>query len=134
MSGRQPLIPGVYRTTRRQPPVWVYVFQDQNDSRLQARLLDNRTQEQSLVARWAELARHRQLSLKYNAAARTLVVPDVNVSLPVLIDRALRLASGLCPDVNADLPQRYRVYTNITPKRARQAGRVLGLRVETSHG
>ena len=134
MPGGQPMVPGVYRTVRRQPPVWVHVSRDPDDSRLQARLLDDRSPEQSLVARWVELARSGQISLKYDAAARTLAVPDVNVPLPVLVDRALRLASGLCPDVNADLAQRYRVYTNIMPNRARQAGRVLGLRVETSHG
>ena len=134
MPGGQPMVPGVYRTVRRQPPVWVHVSRDPDDSRLQARLLDDRSPEQSLVARWVELARSGQISLKYDAGARTLAVPDVNVPLPVLVDRALRLASGLCPDVNSDLPQRYRVYTNITPNRARQAGRVLGLRVETSHG
>ena len=134
MPGGQPIVPGVYRTVRRQPPVWVHVSRDPDASRLQARLLDDRSPEQSLVARWVELARSGQISLTYDAAASTLAVPDVNVPIPVLVDRALRLASGLCPDVNADLPQRYRVFTNITPKRARQAGQVLGLRVETSHG
>jgi hypothetical protein len=134
MPSGQPMVPGVYRTVRRQPPVWVHVSRGQDNARWHARLLDDRSSEQSLVARWCELARSGQISLTYDAAARTLAVPDVNVPLPVLVDRALRLASGLCPDITSDRPQRYRVFTNITPTRARQAGRVLRLRVEPSHG
>ena len=56
------------------------------------------------------------------------------MSLPVLVDRALRMASGTCPSLVTHDSQRYLVFANIGRRRARQAARVLGLPLETVHG
>jgi hypothetical protein len=133
LSGSHSLRPGVYRTVETYPAVWVYVSSALK-SGMQARLLDPRNPDHRWIAQWLELARSHRLHLRYDTASRILAIPDVSVSLPVLIDRALRLASGTCPSLVTHDLQRYLAFANIGRHRARQAARVLGLRLETVHG
>jgi hypothetical protein len=111
----------------------VHVFQP-DGSGLQARALDERNPEHRLVVCWFELGHNGQFSLKHNTTAKTLAIPAVPVPLPVLMDRALRLASGTSPDRIGEEQDTYLVYKHITLSRARQVGRILGLQVETWHG
>jgi hypothetical protein len=129
----QPLRQGVYRTTRH-PRVWVYVSPAPQTATMRAYRLDLSNPDSTFVAQWRELARSGNLSLHYNSTARTLTVPAIGVSLPVLVDRALRLASGMCPIRMPENNRRYLVFANIGRRRARQAARVLGVPMETDRG
>jgi hypothetical protein len=136
MPRNQPLRsgPGLYRTTGVPLARWVHVFQP-DGSGLQARALDERNPEHGLIVCWFELGHNGQFSLKHNTTAKTLAIPAVRrVPLPVLVDRALRLASGTSPDRIEEEQDTYLVYKHITLSRARQVGRILGLQVETWHG
>jgi hypothetical protein len=133
LSDSHALHPGVYQTVEKYPTVWVYVSSAPK-SGMQARLLDPRNPDHRWIAQWLELARSHRLHLRYDTASRILAIPDVSVSLPVLMDRALRLASGTCPSLVTHDSQRYLAFANIGRHRARQAARVLGLRLETVHG
>jgi hypothetical protein len=128
------LPPGVYRTVGRYPIMWVHVSSVPDGNGRQARLLDTQNPDHSRIAQWLELSRSHRLYLRYNAATRTLEIPDVRVPLPVLVDRALRLASGTCPSIVTHDSQPYLAFANIGRHRARQAARVLGLPLETVHG
>jgi len=134
LSSIHSLHPGVYRTEGRYPTVWVYVSSALKSSGMQARLLDPRNPDHHRIAQWLELARSHCLRLRYDTVSRTLAVPEVSVSLPVLVDRALRLASGTCPSLVTHGSQRFLAFDNIGRHRARQVARVLGLRLETVHG
>jgi hypothetical protein len=135
LSGSHALHPGVYRAREKYPTVWVYVSSTLK-GRIQSRLLDSRNPDHRWVAQWLELARSHWLHLRYDVEARTLGIPDVRVPvpLPVLVDRALRLASGTCPNLVTHGSPRYLTFANIDRHRARQASRVLGLRLETVYG
>ena len=127
----QNLEEGVYRTGDVHPTAWLYISRKSGGSQTQARLLDERNGEQSLIARWLELARTGKLGLMHDALRRELAIPYVGLPLPILLDRALRLASGRCPEIMPQDRQRFLVFSNIPHKRARHVGRVLGMRVET---
>lgn len=134
VQANQLLHPGVYKAVEGWPPTWLYVSHRPDSSELRACVLDERNPEHRFVACWCELARLGRLSLRYDAATRILAIPDVRVPLPVLVDRALRLASGTSPDTVTYDRCPYLAYKNIGLPRARQVGRVLGLRVETPYG
>ena len=134
MPRNQALRPGVYRTASGYPARWVHISHKSDCAGLQARVLDERNPEHGLVACWFELAGSGQLSLKYDTTAKTLAIPATRVPLPILVDRALRLASGTSPDRIGHEHGPYLVYKHIASSRAHQAGRVLGLSVETWHG
>jgi hypothetical protein len=133
LSGSHSLYPGVYRTVEKYPTVWVYVSSALKNS-MHARLLDLHNSDHRWIAQWLELARSHRLHLRYDTVSRTLEIPDVRVPLPVLVDRALRLASGMCPSLVTHDPQRFLAFANIGCYRAHQAARVLGLRLEAIHG
>jgi hypothetical protein len=125
---------GVYRTVKQHPTTWVHVSATVDGHSKQARLLDPQNPDHRWVALWLELAHKGRLCLQYKTTTRTLVVPDVRVPLPVLVDRALRLASGTCPTLLSHDSQRYLMFANIGRRRACQAARVLSLPLETVHG
>jgi len=134
LSGSHSLLPGVYRTMKQYPATWVHVSVASDGQSRLARLLDPQNPDHRQVALWLELARKCRLCLRYEATTRTLMVPDLRVPLPVLVDRALRLASGTCPTVVTHDSQWYLIFANIGRRRACQAARVLGLPLETIHG
>jgi hypothetical protein len=125
---------GVYRTVKQHPTIWVHVSATSDDHSRQARLLDPQNPDHRWIGLWLELARKGRLRLQYQTTTRTLAVPDIHVPLPVLVDRALRLASGTCPTILSHDSQRYLMFVNIGRRRARQAARVLGLPLETAYG
>lgn len=128
------LTSGVYRTTR-QPRVWVYVAAEPRSVTLRIYRLDfTQNPDHLAIAQWHELARSCFLSLRYDASEHTLTIPHVSVELPILVDRALRLASGYCPCVVSATRGHALVFTNIGHRRARQAARVLGIPLEITHG
>ena len=130
-----PNIPeGVYRKRSIPPMMWLYLSRTADDSGMQAYLLDERDMEQSLIARWLALALAGPICLIHDNVAKTLAVPHVGLPLPVLLDRALRLASGTSPQIDTIAGQRFFFYHKISRQRARQVGRVLDLRVENVHG
>jgi hypothetical protein len=109
---------GVYRTAREMPRQWY--------ARLTAgRLVELRTVEQRLAAQWRLLRRARA---RYHRATRELDVPAAGVLLPLVLDRALRLASGRAPRFSPHGP--CYIYPGIDLPRARDAARVLGLPLE----
>jgi hypothetical protein len=133
LSGSHSLHPGVYRTVEKYPTVWVYVSSALKSS-IRTSLLDSRNLDHRWIAQWLELSRSHCLHVRYGTVSRTLAIPDVSVSLPMLVDRALRLASGTCPNLVTYDSQRYLAFANIGRRRARLAARVLGLRLEIVHG
>jgi hypothetical protein len=134
IAGSHSLPPGVYQTVKQYPTTWVYVSVAPDGQSRQARLLDPQNPDHRWIALWLESARKCRLCLRYETTTRTLTVPDLRVPLPVLVDRALRLASGSCPTPGTHDSQRYLVFANIGRCRACQAARVLGLPLETIHG
>jgi hypothetical protein len=134
LSGSHSLHPGVYRTVKQYPTTWVHVSASSDGHSRQARLLEPQNPDHIWIAQWLELARKCRLCLRYETMTRTLKVPDLRVHLPVLVDRALRLASGLCPTLVTHDSQWYLVFANIGRRRACQAARVLDLPLETAHG
>jgi hypothetical protein len=137
LSGSRSLQLGVYRTVKQYPTTWVHVSATSDDHSREARLLDPQNPDHRWIALWLELASKGCLRLQYNMTTRILVVPDIRMPfplfLPMLVDRALRLASGTCPTLVSHDSQRYLMFANIGHRRARQAARVLGLRLETAH-
>jgi len=130
----QALVQGVYRTTRH-PRVWAYVAPKPQHAMLCAYRLDPAQHPDHLcIAQWQELARSGCLSLRYDASEHTLHIPHVGVELPLLVDRALRLASGYCPRVVSDTRGHALVFADIKRRRARQVARVLALPLEITHG
>ena len=125
---------GVYRTVKQHPTTWVHVSATADGHSKQARLLDPQNSDHRWIALCLELARKGHLGLQYKTTTRTLAVPDFRVPLPVLVDRALRLASGTGPTLTPYDSQWYLMFANIGRHRARQAARVLGLPLETIHG
>jgi len=134
LSGSHSLPPGVYRTVKQYPTTWVHVSATPDGQSRQAGLLDPQNPDYRWIALSLELARKCRLCLRYETTTRTLTVPDLRVPLPVLVDRSLRLASGLCPTPDTHDSQRYLVFANIGRRRACHAARVLGLPLETVYG
>jgi hypothetical protein len=90
----------------------------------QAALLE--TPEKRLLGWWLERARAGGCAPRYDAVERTLDVPR-GLPLPVLLDRGLRLASGLSPTLaQVGAGGRFWRYGRIDAERARQALRILG--------
>jgi hypothetical protein len=111
---------GVYRTAAAIPRQWF--------ARLTPRrLIALETPETRLAAQWRLLHGRR---LRFERSARLLHIPAVGVRLPMLADRALRLASGRCPPRSAD--GRSWVYTSVDLARARDISRILGLPLEST--
>lgn len=125
---------GVYRKSASFPMVWLYLSRTPDSSGMQAYLLDERDTEQSLIARWSAITHAGHMRLIYNNVAKTLSIPYVGIPLPVLLDRALCLASGTIPQIVTIAGQRYAFYHKISRQRAHQVGRVLDLQVENVHG
>lgn len=128
------LIQGVYRTTRH-PRLWTYVAPKPQHAMLCAYRLDLAQHPDHLcIAQWYELARRGCLSLRYDTSEHTLRIPHVDVELPLLVDRALRLASGCCPRVVSDTHGRALIFANVGRRRTCQVARVLTLPLEITHG
>ena len=134
LSRSYSLHPGVYRTVKQYPTIWVHVSASSDGHSRQARLLEPQNPDHIWIAQWLELARKCRLCLQYETMTSTLKVPDLHVPLPMLVDRALRLASGICPTLVLHDSQRYLMFANVGGRRARQAARVLSLPLETAHG
>jgi len=129
---------GLYRAIRR-PRLWIYVSPQPQSATLCAYRLDPvQNPDHLYVAKWYELARHvahsDHLSLRYNASEHTLMIPSAGVALPIIIDRALRLASGYCPRTVSETRGRALIFAKISRRRAYQVKRVLGIPLEITHG
>jgi hypothetical protein len=103
---------GLYRA-RTGAPCWRWRTPDAT--------LDLATPEQRLAARWAVVRPH--LTLTFHQAAGRLAVPWAGVTLPLLVDRALRLPTGACPRRGAGVW----VYDGVEAGRARHVARILEL-------
>ena len=109
----QALLQGVYRTSRP-PRLWVYVSPKPQHTTLCSYHLDPAQHPDHLsIAQWHELARSGCLSLRYDASEHTLIIPHVVVELPLLVDRALRLASGCCPRIVSEPRGRAQVFAHV---------------------
>jgi hypothetical protein len=128
------LVQGIYRTTHH-PRFGVYVAPKPPHALLYAYHLDLVQNPDHLsIAQWHELAESGDLCVCYDASEHTLIIPHGNAALPLLLDRALRLASGCCPRVVSETHGRTLVFPNIERRRARQVARVLGIPLEITHG
>lgn len=109
-------VPGVYRTLRK-PHQW---YQSPPKSGPSVRL---DTPERRVAAAWAFL---REWKLGYSPERRELSVPAVGFGLPLLVDRALILASGRLPEFGS----RGWKYFEIDPDRAHHVARIVGTLLE----
>jgi hypothetical protein len=88
------------------------------------------TSERRSIGWWAQVVRDRSPRLVYHVERRELRLPAVGLPPPVLVDRALRLASGRVPVW--DRTSRARCYQRVGRRRAEQVARILGLKLESS--
>lgn len=108
--------PGLYRTIRK-PHQWYLAPADGGPPvRLDS-------PERRSAAAWSLVQNKR---LGYCHRARKLTLPAVIFGLPLLVDRALILASGRLPE----LGERVWKYFEVDLKRAQQIARIVGARLE----
>ena len=83
--------------------------------------------EERRLGLWWELARTQSVVLTYDRVAEVLRIPRA-VPLPIMIDRGLRLASGLCPKCTAN--GKLLEFDRIGNCRAYHAARILEVPLE----
>jgi hypothetical protein len=111
--------PGLYRTVRKPHQWYLRPAEAAPTTRLN-------TPERRVAAAWLLL--RDKVRLEYARDARVLSVPAIGFGLPLLVDRALILASGRLPEWRS----RHWDYFDIDPERARHVARILGARIEVS--
>jgi hypothetical protein len=108
--------PGLYRTIRK-PHQWYLAPADGGPSvRLDS-------PERRSAAAWSLVQEKR---LGYCSRTRELTLPAINFGLPLLVDRALILASGRLPEVGEGVWK----YFEVDPERAQHITRIVGARLE----
>jgi len=109
-------VPGIYRSLRK-PHQWYLAPADGGPTvRLD-------TPERRSAAAWS-LVRDKRLG--YSPQGRELVLPAINFGLPLLVDRALMLASGRLPELRDGAWK----YFEVDPERAQHVARIVGARLE----
>jgi len=114
----EPTLPGLYREQQK----GVYFRINDEGGRLRLK-----SPEEQRLGPWWELARTKSVSLTYDRTLEVLSVPKA-VSLPIMIDRGLRLASGLCPKPSTD--RESWEYVRIGVSRAHHVTRILEVPLE----
>lgn len=118
---------GLYRPVERQGASWLCVLPPRAGFS-EAVFLDA---ELHAIGTWWELARQGNVHLVYDRPNRELGVSRIPwTRLPVLLDRALCLASGRCPATRDEGGAEFLVYPRVSRRRARLAARVLELPLE----
>lgn len=123
--------PGLYRPAERRGQMWLAILPRPGRAGREGLLsrLDLHTFEERGLFLWHELCRARAVHLFYRP--HELWVRHIpRLPLPLLIDRGLRLASGLRPVGIEYRGIPCRCYPSIDRRRARQVARILGLRPE----
>lgn len=110
---------GIYRTVRK-PHQW---YMRPADAEPTIRL---NTPERLVAAAWFLLK--GKVSLQYAGNSRVLSVPAIGYRLPLLVDRALILASGRLPEWRSN----HWDYFDINPERANQIARILGAQAKVA--
>lgn len=118
--------PGLWRSDAPQPMQYLWV-QPSGDAAggFEARKLRDR--EHRWLARWVVLAEGGSVALLLGCDG--LSVPDWP-RLPVLVERALRVASRQAPELVGEPGQGVRRFPGIDRARALEVARILGLRLE----
>ncbi len=108
---------GIYRSQLRKPPLYYF---NSGDHRLVKLPPDHVSR---VAAKW-HVCRH-QSRLHYSTAESQLSIPS-RLDLPVLVERALNLASGWIPSWERDGRRHYR---GIDLRRAQQVSRITGMQL-----
>ncbi len=123
--------PGLYRPAERRGQMWLTILPRPGRAGRNGLLsrLELRTFEERGLFLWHELCRVRAARLFYRPDE--LWVHDISrLPLPLLVDRGLRLASGLHPGAVEYRGMPFRRYSCVDWRRARQVSRILGRRLE----
>jgi hypothetical protein len=110
---------GLYRTVRKPHQWYLRAAEAAPATRLN-------TPERRVAAAW--LLHRGKVRLEYARDARVLSVPAFGFGLPLLVDRALILASGRLPEWRS----RHWDYFDIDPERACHVARILGAQTKVT--
>lgn len=115
---------GLYRRTDKPQKPGYYVRE--------GKATELRSLESKRIARWYTLSTGGGWRIRYRPDKKQLEIPGIHsdqpsLTLPVLLDRALCMASGSCPTL--DESRSYTVYENIDRGRADELARILGMRM-----
>lgn len=89
-------------------------------------VVEARRREQKSILFWWQKTRRRNFRLAYSQAAAELTLSSGPYPLPLLLDRALRSASGLCPLYDSG----HWIYSQIDLPRAQRVSDILEARLE----
>ncbi len=121
---------GVFRVANKAGASWRYLSPCNKKPTMLSSHSIRGVDEVGRCARWRELVVHKRPTLWYCRSSKELTLPVVSrVPLPIVVDRALCMASGKRP---VRTPEGRDCYSEISIDRARSVGRILGMKLEAS--
>jgi len=109
---------GVYCRKDQPFGVWYLVLGE--------RMVEARKSEEKSVVFWWQKLRENRVNLTYSKKKEVLSISSARYPLPLMLDRALRSASGLSPNFSGG----HWTYSAIDISRAQEVSDILGIKME----